>query len=97
MMKNPAANIRSGKLLASVRLQVRRNHFNGSPIFTLLEGYCRESIKRPIGTTALMPACRDRRVTGGLQAVFNYQALVGDADQSHANPIEVARLHCVLA
>jgi hypothetical protein len=31
MMKNPAANIRSGKLLDSVRLgRVRRNDFDGS-------------------------------------------------------------------
>jgi hypothetical protein len=52
MMKNPAANKRPGKLLASVRFGgVRRNRLNGSPISTLLEGYCRESIKRPIGET----------------------------------------------
>jgi len=40
---------------------------------------------------------QDRRVTGGLQAVFNHQAFIGDANQSHANMLEVARLHYVLA
>jgi len=40
---------------------------------------------------------QDRRPNAGSQAVFNYQAFVGDADQSHANPIEVARLYHVLA
>src|SRR5258708_475347 len=48
--ENPAANIRSGRLPASIRLgRVRRNRFNGSPFSTLLERDCRESIKRPIG------------------------------------------------
>jgi hypothetical protein len=52
-MKNPAANIRSGKLLASVRLgrsaETISMGLNGWPISTHMEGYCRESIKRPIG------------------------------------------------
>src|ERR1700678_4731772 len=38
--------------------QTPGNHFNGSSISTLLEGYCRESIKRPIGRTHL---CQLRR------------------------------------
>ena len=91
MMKNPAANMRSVKLLASVRLgrsaEAISMNLNGWPISTLLEGYCRESIKRPIGATALQASLQDRHVNAGSQAVFNYQAFVGDADQSHANPI----------
>src|SRR5882757_8945732 len=57
MMKNPAANIRSGKLPASVRLgrsaETNLMDLNGWSISTLLEGYCRESIKRPIGAITL--------------------------------------------
>jgi hypothetical protein len=57
MMKNPAANTRSGKLLASVGLgrsaETNLMDLNGWSISTLLEGYCRESIKRPIGAITL--------------------------------------------
>jgi hypothetical protein len=61
--------------------QTPGDHFNGSSISTLLEGYCRESIKRPIGGTPV--SLQDRRA--------------GSADPWRVNPIEVAKLCHMLA